>query len=213
MQARRGSKQYRIPANAEDAHSGRIHRGDYPRKLRRKEEYAMTFLMERCPSGLTGGNGHRAVGLAQLRTRRCFRRRGFRNDGAMSTSMAATPASWSRRRFGGVIDLLLPTHISHAEQRVRHRELPAVAVALAAVRAVIVQRAETAAFANRAVGRFDEGPLERAAAEMTHVPAQRRLVVFVAAVVGQAAPAGCRKPAAGRRQNVRCGRSRPGWYS
>ena len=46
----------------------------------------MTFLMERCPSGLTGGNGHRAVGLAQLRTRRWFRRRCFRNGGATNSS-------------------------------------------------------------------------------------------------------------------------------
>ena len=113
-----------------------------------------------------------------------FRRRGFRNGSATHSSLAATPETRPRRRLGGVVDLLLPTHVSHAARRVRHRELPAVAVALAAVRAAVLHGPEAAAFATRSVSRFDEGPLERAAAEMTHVPAQRRIVVFIAAVIG-----------------------------
>ncbi len=112
---------------------------------------------------LAGGNGHRLVGLAQLRTRR-----------SLSPS---PPAAWAWRRVGGVVHLFLPTHVAQATQLVRHGNVPAILVTLASVGSSIEDLAESSAFANRSVGRLDKRPLERAAADEAYVPAERRFVV------------------------------------
>src|SRR5438552_3654205 len=91
----------------------------------------------------------------------------------------------SRRPLLHKTPLVLHARIPDAAQLARHRDVRTLAVASPAVAAAVEDRLEVRALDGGPPRRLDERPLERHPPQVSHVPADGRRAVFLAAVVGE----------------------------